>query len=90
MENIEGIGKEVVESSTPIKEWLVEYVGEQHGPESGEVTIEMVVDTLSKEFPEFLVHIAEENWIRGYHQAMVDIDASEQIIKQLNDSDVEK
>jgi len=90
MENVEGIGKEVVESSTPIKEWLVGYVGEQHGPESGDVTIEMVVDTLAKEFPEFLVHIAEENWIRGYHQAMVDIDASEQILKQLNGSDVKE
>lgn len=84
MDNLEGIGKEVVESSTPVKEWLVDYVGEQHSPDNGEVTIEMIVDTLSKEFPEFLVHVAEENWVRGYHQAMIDIDASQQIVEQLD------
>ena len=88
MEEIEGIGKEVVESTTPVKEWLVDYVGEQHNPDSGEVTIEMIVDTLAKEFPEFLIHIAEENWIRGYHQAMIDVDASEQVITQLQEQNV--
>ena len=88
MEEVEGIGKEVVESTTPVKEWLVDYVGEQHNPDSGDVTIEMIVDTLAKEFPEFLIHIAEENWIRGYHQAMIDVDASEQVITQLQEQNV--
>jgi len=90
MDNIEGIGKEVVESSTPFKTWIVDYVGEQHEPENGNVTIEMVVETLATEFPEFLVHIAEENWIRGYHQAMVDIDASEQILNQIDEPNGKK
>ena len=84
---IEGIGNDVVETSTPVKEWLVTYVGEQHGPGSGDVTVEMIVDTLSEEFPEFLIHVAEENWIRCYHQAMMDVDVSQQILKQIDSKD---
>jgi len=33
----------------------------------------MIVETMADEFPEFLMVIAEENWIRGYHQALEDI-----------------
>ena len=65
---------ETVEKVTPIKEWLVEYVGEKHSPEAGEVTVEMVVNTVADEFPEFLMVVAEENWIRGYHQALTDVE----------------
>tara|TARA_E500000305_G_scaffold105850_1_gene103725 strand:+ start:929 stop:1201 length:273 start_codon:yes stop_codon:yes gene_type:complete len=81
---IEGIGKDVVLTNTPLKEWLVNYVGVRQGDDGEEVTVEMIVDTLSQEFPEFLVHVAEENWIRGYHQAMMDVDVSEQILKQID------
>ena len=56
---------ETVEKITPIKEWLVEYVGERHNPEDREVTVEMVVNTVADEFPEFLMVVAEENWIRN-------------------------
>ena len=65
---------ETVEKTTPIKEWLVEYVGEQHNPEDEQVTVEMIVNTVADEFPEFLLVVAEENWIRGYHQALTDVD----------------
>ena len=65
---------ETVEKITPIKEWLVEYVGEQHNPEDREVTVAMVVNTVADEFPEFLMVVAEENWIRGYHQALTDVE----------------
>jgi hypothetical protein len=37
----------------------------------------MVVETFSKEFPEFLLPIAEENFFRGYKQAMEDVTNSE-------------
>jgi len=66
--------KEVVERITPIKEWLVNYVGSQHNPDDGEVTVEMVVETMAAEFPEFLLALAEENWIRGYRQGISDVD----------------
>ena len=62
--------KEKVVSDTEMKTWLVNYVGERCTPESGDVTVEMIVETMATEFPEFLMAVAEENWIRGYHQAL--------------------
>ena len=66
-----------VAKSTKLKEMIVEYVGIRHTPENGEVTLDMVVETFSKEFPEFLLPIAEENFFRGYKQAMEDVTNSE-------------
>ncbi len=68
---------QTVESTTALKEWLVNYVGEQQEPENGEVTVEMIVNTIADEFPEFLLVVAEENWVRGYHQAMIDVETLE-------------
>ena len=64
--------KEKVEKENPLKEWLVTYVGDKLSPSNGQVTVEMIVEVLAEEFPEFLFVIAEENFIRGYQQAMVD------------------
>ena len=64
---------EVPMPDTELKSWLVEYVGNQHGPSTGEVTVEMIVETVSREFPEFLLVVAEENFFRGYEQALVDL-----------------
>tara|TARA_R100001129_G_scaffold176229_1_gene149962 strand:+ start:597 stop:866 length:270 start_codon:yes stop_codon:yes gene_type:complete len=72
--------KEVVSSDTEIKTWLVEYVGEKVQPENNEVTVEMVVETVAEEFPDFLAAIAEENWVRGYRQAINDIAETEKDI----------
>tara|TARA_B100001123_G_C14351568_1_gene647214 strand:- start:48 stop:374 length:327 start_codon:yes stop_codon:yes gene_type:complete len=65
---------EVVEPENNLKEILVNYVGEQHDPESNDVTVHMIVETLAKEFPEFVLAVAEENFIRGYQQALYDVD----------------
>ena len=74
--------KETVETDTEMKNWLINYVGERHDPDSGEVTVEMIVETMATEFPEFLMAIAEENWVRGYHQALNDVDAGQKIIEE--------
>ncbi len=74
--------KEVVDTTTELKKWLVNYVGEKHDPENGEVTVEMIVETIAIEFPEFLMAIAEENWVRGYHQALDDVDAGRNVLKE--------
>jgi len=66
--------EETVESTTPTKEWLVNHVGSTLEPEDGNVTVEMIVDVMADEFPEFLMAVAEENWIRGYRQGLVDND----------------
>ena len=71
-----------VTRDTPLKEWLVNYVGEKQPPGSDEITTEMIVATMATEFPEFLMVIAEENWIRGYHQAMSDVELGEKILKE--------
>ena len=67
--------KNVVEPTEgPLKQMLVDYVGEKHTPENGEVTVEMIVETVASEFPDFLLVVAKENWIRGYQQAMFDVE----------------
>jgi hypothetical protein len=74
--------KQNVESDTELKEWLVNYVGEQKKPEDGNVTVEMTLDVMSREFPEFVLSLAEENFIRGYYQAMVDVEEQNNLIKE--------
>ena len=39
----------------------------------------MIVETMATEFPDFLLVVAEENWIRGYHQALTDVEVGRQI-----------
>jgi hypothetical protein len=64
--------KVVVNGDGEMKSWLVDYVGEKNNPEGDSVTLEMIVDTMAEEFPEFLFAVAEENFIRGYKQAVTD------------------
>ena len=63
----------VVTIENALKKLLVEYVGERLQPENDEVTVEMVIEALAEEFPELLLVIAEENFVRGYQQAAQDI-----------------
>jgi len=58
----------------PLKQMLVEYVGGVLEPEDGQVTVEMIVQAMASEFPEFLFVIAKENWMRGYEQALTDVE----------------
>ena len=71
-----------VEKSNELKEWLVEYVGNKCNPENNEVNVEMIIKTMAEEFPEFLLVLAEENFIRGYQQAIADFDEGEKLIRK--------
>jgi|TARA_B100001094_G_C17481846_1_gene462318 hypothetical protein len=73
-----------VEKSNPLKEMLVDYVGEKQNPDNDEVTVEMVINTMADEFPEFLLAVAEENWIRGYHQALTDVEVGQKLYEEEN------
>ena len=73
---------EPVEKSNELKEWLVNYVGEKQNPESGEVSVEMIIKTMAKDFPEFLLILAEENFIRGYQQGLADVDEGEKLMRK--------
>ena len=76
------ISAQSVEKENELKSFLVDYVGDKEKPEGDEVTVEMIVNTMAKEFPEFVLTVAEENWIRGYQQAMVDVEVGERLIDQ--------
>ena len=64
-----------VEPVNEMKAWLVNYVGDKLQPENDEVNVEMIIQVMAEEFPEFLMPLAEENFIRGYRQGLADADA---------------
>jgi hypothetical protein len=75
--NIEENGARVVVApENPLKQMLVDYVGEQYVTEDFdgemEITVEMITNVLALEFPELIMLMAEENWIRGYQQGIDD------------------
>ena len=66
----------VIAAENPLKQMLIEYVGNKYATEEDEgefeVTVQMIVDTLAHEFPEFVMIMAEENWVRAYQQGIDD------------------
>jgi len=85
---------EQVAKDTPLKEWLVNYTGQKFEAErarynaetgnqfewDGNVTVEMIVETMVSDFPEFLMAVAEENFIRGYRQALADTETGMEMV----------
>jgi hypothetical protein len=67
----EELDKEV-EPVGEFKQFVVNYVGHKRQLEE-KVTVEDIVMVFAEEFPEFLLAVAEENFIRGYKQAMDDL-----------------
>jgi len=63
----------IIKDDGELKKLFVNYVGEKHNPEDERVTVEMIVDTMAEEFPDFVLALAEENWVRGYQQAFYDL-----------------
>ena len=76
---------ELVEPDNDLKNMLVEYVGTKLSPDDYSVTVEMVISTMAEEFPEFVLAIAEENWIRGYEQAFADVEYGQKIFETKDD-----
>ena len=70
----ENVLEETVQAENPMKEWLVQYVGEKYNPDNKEITVQMIVNAMADEFPEFVLALAQENFIRGYQQALYDVD----------------
>ena len=75
---------EEVKSDNELKTWLINYVGQRLDKsqlsgegstlENNQVTVENIVAVMAADFPEFLWVVAEENWIRGYQQALDDVE----------------
>ena len=65
-----------VEGDTGLQQLVVNYIGNRlDTPE--EVTVDMAVQVFAAEFPKFLMAIAEENFLRGYQQALDDVETAE-------------
>ena len=62
----------LVKNDTKLKELIVNYVGEQLHPLKPEVSVEDVVNIFADEFPEFLMVVAQENFLRGYTTGLED------------------
>jgi len=78
LEDANEVLDEVVKPENELKTMLVNYVGEKQTPDGDNVTVEMIVDQLANEFPEFVLAVAEENFVRGYQQALTDVDIGRQ------------
>ena len=74
--------EETVVDVNELKSFVVNYVGEKMAPEDGNVTVGMVVEVFAQDFPEFLMAVAEENWIRGYHQGLEDVETGEKLLRE--------
>ena len=77
--------EEKVVGTTGLKDLVVNYIGEKLNPENEEVTLEMTINTFASEFPEFLLTVAEENWMRGYAQGLED-STTEEVDTSVNDA----
>ena len=66
--------QKAVEPDNDLKNMFVEYVGEKLNPADQNVTVEMLVDVMADEFPEFVLAVAEENFLRGYEQGLADVE----------------
>ena len=62
-----------VVATTGLKELVVDYIGNRLNAEE-EITVDMAVEVFAAEFPEFLMAVAEENFLRGYEQALTDVE----------------
>jgi hypothetical protein len=75
MENENPDLEKPVETTTGLKELIVNYIGDRLEAEET-VTVDMAVQVFAAEFPEFLMAIAEENFLRGYEQALIDVEST--------------
>lgn len=76
------LNKEVVPTESELKDIIVNYVGNKVNPDNDDVTVENVIKVFADQFPEFLLAVAEENWVNGYTQALIDVDAHPQINRE--------
>ena len=76
-----------VQTDSELKDIIVNYVGTKKNPENDEVTLQLVLDTFSEEFPEFVLPLAEENFIRGYNQALYDVEEGNRAMRELEEKE---
>ena len=70
------------EADSELKNYIINYVGEKTDPDDEQVTVEMIIDVMAKDFPQLILCISEENWVRGYQQALVDVEQGERLFNE--------
>ena len=70
-----GILDKVVEVGNELQEDLVQHV--RNRTNEDQVTLGQVIGILASGFPELVITIAEENWIRGYKQGLDDAEIAD-------------
>lgn len=79
-----------VTPDSPLKQMIINYVGDAKNLNEGDnVNVAMIVEQMAKDFPEFLLAVAEENWIRGYHQALTDVSEGEKVMREMEEEEKE-
>ena len=53
-----------------LRNTIIQTAGERHNPKNGEVTVDMIVQTLAEDFPEIVLAIAEENYLKGFEEGV--------------------
>ena len=86
MEN-PNLTKQIIPNESELKDIIVNYVGKSLNPDTDEVTVEDIIKIFAEQFPEFLLSVAEENWINGYTQALNDLQYSQKISEDKNDTE---
>jgi hypothetical protein len=76
---------EVIKADNSLKNLLVQYAGNKLNPKDNNITIEMMIEVVAEEFPEFVMTLAEENWIRGYEQGINDVDSGIKLVEENNE-----
>mgnify|MGYP003647955185 CR=1 FL=1 len=76
--------KKTVGVDNDLKNFIVEYSGEKINNQDKNVTVEMVIDVLSEDFPEVVLALAEENWVRGYQQGLDDVESGRSMLEKQN------
>ena len=72
--------EEISTEDSQLKNFIVNYTGNKLDPEDNNVTVEMIIDVLADEFPEIVLPIAEENFFRGYEQALQDTEQGQKVL----------
>jgi len=68
-----------VDGGNELQDYIINYVGNEKDPEDEKVTVGMIIDVLAEQFPQLVLCISEENWVRGYQQALADVEEGERL-----------
>ena len=79
-----------IDESDPVVNFVNQIEEQEKMEWDGSVTVEMIVESMSLEFPEFVMALAEENFIRGYEQAIQDTLEGYKLAEEAAQADAEE